>query len=68
MLLALGMGQVGSFVGVERETKLAFIASEMIPHKIGIFVDVYRLQGQQSQTFRISRVTGHMLRSFEPTI
>jgi len=49
MLFTLGMGEITAFVGVEGEAESAFVLSEVIFHKVGIFVEIDGFKGQFSE-------------------
>ena len=44
------MRQIGSLVVVEGEAKLALIRAEMVPHEVGVLLEVDGLGGEGRQT------------------
>ena len=45
------MRKIVAFIVVERETQSALILTQVIPHEIGVFGQVYGFQGQTPETF-----------------
>lgn len=50
MFFSLSMGQVWAFIVMKRETELAFICSQVILHKVWIFVQIYCFHCQLPKT------------------
>jgi hypothetical protein len=51
VFFALRVGEVGSFVGVDGETELAFKGAQMVRHKVRVFGEVDGFHGEFGETF-----------------
>lgn len=51
MFAALGVGEVGAIVLVDRQAQTTLEASHMVLEEVGILVEVDRLEGEFAETF-----------------
>lgn len=46
MLFSLGVSEIAALIGVQSQTKSAFVCADVISHEVGIFGDIDGFEGQ----------------------